>query len=276
MKVALLRKQRAAKRWRQAHPIRYRLWWVLPKLAVGIVVLTVAFAFFRLPGPNVRHFWNKGFSPDFEVQTANWTEPFASLNGLVGPFNRLAVITSIVARSDRFDDSDLRLACADRTLEQCDLESKAITDAGLLELQSCPRLWAIHVECPKVSDAGLAAALSHLESLQVIEVISDQCRGDFLQDLKCQANLREITLRGRKIDDKTLAMLKEFPALQRIDLRGTSITDEGILELRGLPKLKYVEVSFTKITDEGIAAFDKAKNSSGDNEQEQVDDQKDE
>jgi hypothetical protein len=276
MKVALLRKERAAKRWRQAHPIQYRLWWWLPKVAAGIALAAAMIFVLRIPAQKVFDLSSMGAKVDFHVQDEGWTEPFVTLNRYLGPFNQFAVVFGIEGRDDKFDDVGLRTACADGELERCGLESKAITDAGLLELQNCPKLSAIYVECPKVSDAGLAAALSNLESLQVIFVISDQCHGDFLQDLKCRANLRMITLRGRKFDDSTLAMLKDFHALERIDLAGTSITDEGLMALRDLPKLHYVEVSFTKITDEAIAAFDKAANAPSDKEQEHEDDQEEE
>jgi hypothetical protein len=230
MKVALLRKERAAKRWRQAHPIRYRLWWWLPKVAAGIAVAAAAIFVLRIPAQKVFDLSHMGAKVDYRVQVEGWTEPFVALNGYFGPFDQFAVVHSIETDNDKFDDVGLRKACADGALERCILDSRAITDEGLLELQNCPKLRVVHIECPKATDGGVSAALSNLESLEVIEVISEQCRGEFLQDLSCHENLREITLRGGKFDDKTLAMLKEFPALQRIDLRGTSITDEGLID----------------------------------------------
>lgn len=91
----------------------------------------------------------------------------------------------------------------------------AVDDAGLEVLTDLPKLKRLYLhELEAVTDYGLAN-LSHLSSLEVLDIWSVP-----------------------QLSDATVDVIAELPNLKELTLRATAITDASVAKLTALPKLK--------------------------------------
>lgn len=70
-------------------------------------------------------------------------------------------------------------------------------------------------------------------------------------------NVRELVLKGSKVDDATLALLKDSKALYQLDLTGSKVTDAGLKEFasKSFPALYMLILDSTQVTGEGLASL---------------------
>jgi hypothetical protein len=72
-----------------------------------------------------------------------------------------------------------------------------------------------------------------------------------LKDWRCY-EVRRIDLRGTRIVDADLQVLKDLPSVRTVELDQTGITDEGIRQLKDLKLLCYLGLQDTKVTEPGF------------------------
>jgi hypothetical protein len=104
----------------------------------------------------------------------------------------------------------------------------------------------------RVSDEDLKE-ISHMN--QDLDLVLDGCpvSDDGLANLKGKRNIRWLKLRGTKVDDAGISLLKGMN-LETLDLTSTKVTNKG-LETLGqfdMPRLKELSVASTSVTDDGM------------------------
>jgi hypothetical protein len=135
----------------------------------------------------------------------------------------------------------------------------AFTDEKIDLVTRVPRVVDLTMENVPVTDAGLERLRSASEIRRLILNESDVTGMGLraLADLPLRRGLSNIGLRGLKITDSDLLVVKQFPNLRRVDLSGTRITDAGLKHLEGM-KLDVVNVKGTKVTEQGAARLQEA------------------
>jgi Leucine-rich repeat (LRR) protein len=108
-----------------------------------------------------------------------------------------------------------------------------MTDAGLENLKSLPKLQVLLLEGTPVTDVGLASirGLTHLQELDLAET---------------------------NVSDAGLENLKGLVQLQSLGLSETQVSDNGLANLKGLTKLQVLRVSGPNVTDAGVNKLQKA------------------
>jgi len=90
---------------------------------------------------------------------------------------------------------------------------------------------------------------------QDLDLVLDGCpiSDDGLANLKGKRNIRWLKLRGTKVDDAGIPLLKGMN-LETLDLTSTKVGDKGLESLGqfDMPRLKELSVASTSVTDDGI------------------------
>src|SRR5262249_14960912 len=85
-------------------------------------------------------------------------------------------------------------------------------------------------------------------------VVPSEWRVWFLEDvLSPLAAVREIELRGPRVDDEVLKKVRPFRRATDLTIWRTSVTDDSLDLLTSLTNLKSLNLTGSTITDEGIA-----------------------
>jgi hypothetical protein len=175
-----------------------------------------------------------------------------------------------------------------KSLEELDISSHHVTDAGMRKLSECPRLKSLKLLGCRITNSGLA----HLAKLKTLTKLSlwlrkTQVTGSGLADLKSLEHLKIDTSEGKITDDdladlsritslkslhitvtdssqslitnQGLAHLAKLKALESLNIHSCQkVTDAGLSYLEGLACLKRLRLDFSRITKAGIARL-KAK-----------------
>ena len=113
------------------------------------------------------------------------------------------------------------------------LGGTALTNDGLAQVKTLPKVVELNLKDTQITDDGLA----HIAGL---------------------GTLVRLHLEQTKITDAGLAHLKDLGNLEYLNLYGTPVTDAGLEHLKPLAKLKKLYVWQTQVTDEGIAKLKEA------------------
>ncbi len=73
-----------------------------------------------------------------------------------------------------------------------------------------------------------------------------------LAPLKNLPKLAQLNVRGKDITDAGLANIKDSKGLIRLHLEKTKVTDAGLEQLKGLENLEYLNLYGTTVTDAGL------------------------
>jgi hypothetical protein len=102
-----------------------------------------------------------------------------------------------------------------------------------------------------IADADLAF-LRGRRGYQRLFLNSTRVRGEGLENLAGQKDLRWLSLARCPITDQELEHLPSLPDLELLDLNYTPITDAGLIHLKGCKKLQRLFAARTPITDAGL------------------------
>jgi hypothetical protein len=97
------------------------------------------------------------------------------------------------------------------------------------------------------------AALAHLPTLETLGLLL--CRQ--IRDVSClseSASLRELDLRGTKVDDAGIAGLERI-TLTSLELAGCDAVT-NVTRLRQAPSLRFLDISHTSVTSDGVAGIE--------------------
>ncbi len=166
--------------------------------------------------------------------------------------NAQGAVTGVNLRGTWVADADLRKLNELPELTTLDLSLTHITDQGMQELKSLPRVedlnlyfaeyvtdegiaaikgWKhlkrLNLHGTKVGDTGLEhiAAITTLESLNVGSTLMTDVG---LERLTTLVNLKRLTMGGNELGDAGLQALREMPGLEYLDLSGRQGTDKNV------------------------------------------------
>jgi len=106
----------------------------------------------------------------------------------------------------------------------------------------------------------VAQALQPFSELARLDVIDlESFDDDDLAGLPWLPNLRDITLLGTSVTDRSAETLVRCPRLASINLNDSEVTDRTLEILRDLPTLKFLMVFRSNVTPHGVAKFRMAR-----------------
>jgi hypothetical protein len=88
----------------------------------------------------------------------------------------------------------------------------------------------------------------------------DKVNDQTLALLKDATVILDLNLAGTKVTDAGLANLKGLAGLRKLHLENTAITDAGLANLKGLSNLRYLNLYNTAVTDKGLENLKGLKN----------------
>jgi len=143
-----------------------------------------------------------------------------------------------------FTDRGLEILAGIPTLEELEICSGRITDAGLAHLTKLPRLRYLRIWGPLCRETGdIHSKITDAGMVHVGRISS----------------LKTLNISYLHITDAGLAHLAKLPNLEGLDLFNTLVTDEGMAHLKSLRTLKTLNFTGgdgkknrTRITDRGV------------------------
>jgi Leucine-rich repeat (LRR) protein len=143
-------------------------------------------------------------------------------------------------------------------LRVLNIESTAVTDAGLDVLISTPDLQSLRLSGTQVSDRGLKN-LGGLSRLTELGIADTNITDSGMKSIEKLNQLRYLDLTMTRITDKGMAYLKGLTRLEDLSLAFTSVTDVGMDDLKGLRLLRRLDLRGTRISDRGLASLEGLK-----------------
>ncbi len=114
-------------------------------------------------------------------------------------------------------------------LERLDLSHTRITDEGMLNLKTAPKITDLKLFYAEwITDQGIAA----------------------IKDWK---HLKRLNLRGTRVSDGSLEIVSRMPALEALDIAHTEVTDVGLDNLITLVNLRELSLGRGRLTNAGLA-----------------------
>jgi hypothetical protein len=166
--------------------------------------------------------------------------------------DRAGRVTGVDLRASWVTDSDLPTLAALPHLAHLDLSQTRITDLGLQQLKSAPGIVELNLYyAEQITDEGMAAVkgwkklkrvnlrgtkvtdttlehLSHVATLEAIDVGFAQITDVGLDHLASLPNLKELVIGGNKLTDTGLQALRQLTGLTSLSLGGAQRTDSGL------------------------------------------------
>jgi hypothetical protein len=130
-------------------------------------------------------------------------------------------------------------------------DAPAVTDAGLAQLATLPKLQWLSISHADVTDTGVAhlAAMDNLFMVRLGQVPVTDAGVAYLRRLP----LKDLWLTETPITDVALEHIGNMTTLTYLALRDVNITDAGLDRLHRLSNLEYLHVVGTKVTSDGVA-----------------------
>ncbi|MEM8885596.1 MAG: hypothetical protein AAGD14_16140 [Planctomycetota bacterium] len=193
-------------------------------------------------------------------------------------------VTHLRLRGTAVRDKGLAvLAKRCKSLEEIDLESCGVTDAGIKSLARAKNLRRLHLGMTQVTEGALksiakckelrALDLSSVRlgtkalkrwkgnaKLEVLVLVDCGVNADGMQAIARRDGLKELTI--HKIDDATLDVIGGLAAMERLHIRfSPELSDEAVVRaLENMPKLRALSLSGgTGLTDACSGVFRKLK-----------------
>ncbi len=161
-------------------------------------------------------------------------------------------IVSVDLRASWVSDSDLAALAVLPSLAQLDLSLTRITDHGLQQLKSAPRITDLNLcYAELITDAGLST-VKGWKHLKRINVRGTKVTDGTLQHLAAVTSLESLDIGSAQITDVGLDLISSLPNLKELTIGGNKLTDNGLLPLRQLPGLTYLDLSGSQRTDSGL------------------------
>jgi len=122
------------------------------------------------------------------------------------------------------------------SMEELDLRSTQIGDAGLAHIAGLTRLRKLYLSSNPVTHRITPAGIVHLKDLKAIE---------------------ELDLPADCLDDAVLAYLARLPSLKNLSIRDDRVTDKGLKAIAGMKSLEELYVLSKNVSDDGVAGISK-------------------
>jgi len=138
-------------------------------------------------------------------------------------------------------------------LQKVWLSRTEVTDRAMISLSRCETLTHLAIEATATSDEGVAY-IARLPNLQFLSLGSPYISSDGLSKLSKTISLQELYLDRLPLDDRVLQSFEHLTRLRTLSLKMTPVTDQGIQHLRGLNQIKKLYLDGTLITDAALNA----------------------
>jgi beta-lactamase regulating signal transducer with metallopeptidase domain/Leucine-rich repeat (LRR) protein len=149
----------------------------------------------------------------------------------------------------RTNDSALKVLRTFPRLKALYLESPEITDAGLSELAALRNLEELELASDRLTGAGLRG-LARLRSLRYL-FLHGQLSGGALAQLQVPPSLRILCVNLKPFGDAGMEAISRLGQLERFSAHwDETITDRGVGYLPRMPNLRMLDVGSARITDE--------------------------
>ncbi len=203
---------------------------------------------------------------------------------LLNQVNKTTDRTLLMLRGCNLVDKDLLPLKDHRDTVKLDLETNYIDGTGLSVAYTMPNLYKLNVSYNPLTDEGVRT-ISHLRQVRNIEAKGVTLSGNGIALLGSMKNLEKLELDNstfpvksiellgsmpnllslslndqRKMSDRCIELLKDFPLLRVIDLSNTKVTGEGFVNPARFPRLDTIELKGNTLTERGIQACSQIKN----------------
>ena len=136
-------------------------------------------------------------------------------------------------------------------LEELDVQSTEITDAGILFLKDCHQLKNLNADRTKITDR-CGSQISQFLNLEKLFLREARITNEFMRSLTSLNKLRFLFLDDTEISDADVKHLKSLDSLVMLSLKNTLIGNESIKYLKEIKTLKELDLEYTQISDESV------------------------
>lgn len=203
-------------------------------------------------------------------------------------------IVAVNLRGSWINDAEMAELSRLPDLERLDLSHTRITDEGMLNLMSAPKIsdlklfysewitdqgmsaikgWKhlkrLDVRGTRISD-GTIEIVSHMPGLEALDVAHTEVTNVGLENLITLINLRELAIGKGRLSSSGMLVLKMLPTLQLLDLSGASaaapdnlrgggggldLTEEALNALTELKELRTLYLGFSSVAPDQLRAL---------------------
>jgi internalin A len=137
-------------------------------------------------------------------------------------------IVAVNLRGSWINDAEMIELSRLPDLERLDLSHTRITDEGMLNLRSAPKIRELNLFYAEwITDQGINA-------------------------IKEWKHLKRLNVRGTRISDGTIEIVSHMPGLEALDIAHTEVTDVGLENLITLINLKELAIGKGRLTSSGM------------------------
>jgi hypothetical protein len=165
-----------------------------------------------------------------------------------------ALRSLLIHRGPKIGDRGLRYLSKCTGLRELYLKETAVTDDGLMAIQSLPQVWSLILDDTIVSDRG-CAMLGNMQRLTLLSLNRTRVTGLGLASLNDNEHFSVYLECTPATDEGVVALTQRLSNLKLISLNQTQVGDAAARALAKMPRLNEVRFSHTKVTDDGLTAF---------------------
>jgi hypothetical protein len=149
-----------------------------------------------------------------------------------------------------FSEADFRAISRQRDLEGLTMTMTSLSEEGLAELITLPRLQSFTCYGCQVTGAQLAG-LPGSRTLERIRADYSPVGVEFAAFIARSPHVTDLIVQSDTIDDDFIRHLGPHPSLQRLDIWRGSVTDLSVAAFAAMPALKSVSLHDTAVTEPG-------------------------
>ncbi len=203
---------------------------------------------------------------------------------LLNQVNKTSDRTLLMLRGCNLVDNDLLPLKDHKDTVRLDLETNSIDGTGLSVAYTMPNLYKLNVSDNPLTDDGIRtishlrqvrnieakgvtlssnaiALLGSMKNLEKLELDNTELPVKSIELLGTMPNLLSLSLNDqKKMSDRCIENLKEFPSLKIIDLSHTKVSGEGFVNPSRFPRLDTIELRGNTLTENGIQTCCQIKN----------------
>lgn len=203
---------------------------------------------------------------------------------LLNQVNKTSDRTLLMLRGCNLVDKDLLPLKDHKDTVRLDLETNSIDGTGLSVAYTMPNLYKLNVSDNPLTDEGVRT-ISQLRQVRNIEAKNVTLSGNAIAMFGSMKNLEKLELDNstfpvksivllgsmpnllslslndeKRMSDRCIELLKDFPSLKKIDLSNTKVSGEGFVNAARFPKLDTLELKGNTLTERGVQACAQMKN----------------
>ncbi len=169
-----------------------------------------------------------------------------------GQIAKVPTLEYLIVRQTTFSDDDLAAIAVNTRFRYMDFEQTQLTDACYKSIQRLRNLDHLKLDATAIGDKVALAAVA-LPRMKTLDLTSTKLSSNFTPT-KVSPSLNKLMVDRTDVSGKFLSCGASFRGLRDLQMRGTKIDNDGIANLYKFPVLNSLNVEGTKI--HGSAAID--------------------